>query len=218
VTHSEVVTAGVAQGVGVTEYRIDDLARAADTSVRNVRYYQDSGMLPAPRRQGRVALYSDAHLARLRLITRLLERGYTAANITELAGAWEQGRDLSDVLGLERVVSGLFSAEIPGFLTAAQIHELFATPEVESGLIDKMVHAGLAAPEGDRYRIPSPCGVPERGTQVLTSGDQGPLVVRHDRRCDAAAAVSDLSTDGRCGLAAGAHDVFQGRRTARITS
>jgi DNA-binding transcriptional MerR regulator len=140
----------------VTEYRIDDLARAADTSVRNVRYYQDSGMLPPPRRQGRVALYSDAHLARLRLITRLLERGYTAANITELAGAWEQGRDLSDVLGLERVASGFFSEEIPGFLTAAQIHELFATPEIESGLIDKMVHAGLAAPEGDRYRIPSP--------------------------------------------------------------
>ncbi len=140
----------------MAEYRIDDLARAADTSVRNVRYYQDSGMLPPPRRQGRVAIYSDAHLARLRLITRLLERGYTAANITELASAWEQGRDLSDVLGLERVVSGFFSDEIPGFLTAGEIHELFASPEVESGLIDKVVHAGLATPDGDRYRIPSP--------------------------------------------------------------
>jgi DNA-binding transcriptional MerR regulator len=140
----------------VAEYRIDDLARAAGTSVRNVRYYQDGGMLPPPRRQGRVALYSDAHLARLRLITRLLERGYTAANITELVGAWEQGRDLSDVLGLEGVVGGYFGEEIPGFLTAAEIHELFATPEVESGLIDKVVHAGLAAPDGDRFRVPSP--------------------------------------------------------------
>ncbi|HTK67479.1 MAG TPA: MerR family transcriptional regulator [Pseudonocardia sp.] len=140
----------------MAEYRIDDLARAVDTSVRNVRYYQDNGMLPPPRRQGRVALYSEAHLARLRLIVRLLDRGYTAANIIELAGAWEQGRDLSDVLGLEQVVSGFFSEEIPGFLTAAEIHELFATPEVESGLIDKVVHAGLAAPDGDRYRIPSP--------------------------------------------------------------
>lgn len=140
----------------MADYRIDDLARIVGTTVRNVRYYQDSGMLPAPRRQGRVALYSDAHLARLRLITRLLERGYTAANITELAGAWEQGRDLSDVLGLEKAVSGFFSEEIPGFLTAAEIHELFATPEVGPGLIDKVVRAGLAAPEGDRYRIPSP--------------------------------------------------------------
>ena len=48
----------------MAEYRIDDLARAAGTSVRNVRYYQDGGMLPPPRRQGRVALYSEAHLAR----------------------------------------------------------------------------------------------------------------------------------------------------------
>jgi DNA-binding transcriptional MerR regulator len=140
----------------VAEYRIDDLARAAGTSVRNVRYYQDGGMLPPPRRQGRVALYSDAHLARLRLITRLLERGYTAANITELVGAWEQGRDLSDVLGMEQVAGGMFGDEIPGFLTAAEIHELFATPDAESGLIDKVVHAGLAAPDGDRFRVPSP--------------------------------------------------------------
>jgi DNA-binding transcriptional MerR regulator len=140
----------------VAEYRIDDLARAAGTSVRNVRYYQDGGMLPPPRRQGRVAWYSDAHLARLRLITRLLERGYTAANITELVGAWEQGRELSDVLGMERVAGGFFGDEIPGFLTAAEIHELFATPEVEPGLIDKVVHAGLAAPDGDRFRVPSP--------------------------------------------------------------
>lgn len=145
----------------MAEYRIDDLARAAGTSVRNVRYYQDGGMLPPPRRQGRVALYSDAHLARLRLITRLLERGYTAANITELVGAWEQGRDLSDVLGMERVAGGLFGDEIPGFLTAAEIHELFTTPESEAGpfdprLIDQVVHAGLAAPDGDRFRVPSP--------------------------------------------------------------
>ncbi len=140
----------------MAEYRIDDLARAAGTSVRNVRYYQDGGMLPPPRRQGRVALYSDAHLARLRLITRLLERGYTASNITELVSAWELGRDLSDVLGLESVVSGFLSDEIAGYLTASEIHALFATPEVESGLIDKVVHAGLAAPEGDRYRVPSP--------------------------------------------------------------
>ncbi|MDT7674488.1 MAG: hypothetical protein QOD82_2390 [Pseudonocardiales bacterium] len=140
----------------MAEYRIDELARAAGTSVRNVRYYQDGRMLPPPRRQGRVALYNDAHLTRLRLITRLLDRGYTAANITEMVGAWEQGRDLSDVLGLEQVVGGFWGEEIPSYLTQREIHALFATDEVESGLVDKVVHAGLAAPEGDRYRVPSP--------------------------------------------------------------
>ena len=65
----------------MAEYRIDELARLADTTVRNVRVYQDRGLLAPPRRQGRVGIYSEAHLARLRLIGQLLRRGYTFANI-----------------------------------------------------------------------------------------------------------------------------------------
>ena len=61
------------------EYRIDELARASGVMVRNIRYYQGCGMLPAPRRVGRVGIYDDAHLARLRLITRLLERNACCA-------------------------------------------------------------------------------------------------------------------------------------------
>ena len=64
-----------------TDYRIDELAREAGTTVRNVRAYQDRGLLPPPRRSGRVGLYTDAHLARLRLIGTMLERGYTLGNI-----------------------------------------------------------------------------------------------------------------------------------------
>ena len=69
---------------GVQRYRIDELARVSGVTVRNIRYYQDRGMLPPPSREGRVALYGETHLARLRLITRLLERHYTTANIVEL--------------------------------------------------------------------------------------------------------------------------------------
>ena len=140
----------------MAEYRIDDLARASGVSVRNVRYYQDCGMLPPPRRRGRVSIYSEAHLARLRLVTRLLSRGYTAANIIELVTAWEQGRDLSDILGLEQVVTGFMNEEQPGYLTSADIHELFALSELESSLVEQVVEAGLAAPDGDRYRVASP--------------------------------------------------------------
>ena len=61
----------------MAEYRIDELARVAGATVRNIRVYQDRGLLPPPRRDGRVGLYTDAHLARLRLIGQLLKRGYT---------------------------------------------------------------------------------------------------------------------------------------------
>jgi DNA-binding transcriptional MerR regulator len=85
----------------VTQYRIEELARDAGTTVRNIRSYRDRGLVPPPRRDGRVALYDETHLARLRLIAALLERGYTLANIAELIQAWERGQDLADVLGLE---------------------------------------------------------------------------------------------------------------------
>ena len=65
--------------------------------MRNVRVYQDRGLLPPPRRQGRAAIYSDAHLVRLRVIINMLERGYAFAQIKEMITAWENGRSLGDV-------------------------------------------------------------------------------------------------------------------------
>ena len=88
------------------EYRIDELAREADTTVRNVRAYQDRGLIPPPRPPGSGRIYTHAHLARLRLIGQLLERGYTLANIAELVSAWERGQDIGKLLGLEAVLVG----------------------------------------------------------------------------------------------------------------
>ncbi|MEV7726285.1 MerR family transcriptional regulator [Streptomyces sp. NPDC087917] len=59
--------------------------------MRNLRYYQERGLLPPPRREGRIAWCSDDHLTRLRLISDLLGRGYTVNGIGELPAAWEQG-------------------------------------------------------------------------------------------------------------------------------
>lgn len=139
------------------EYRIDDLARAADTTVRNVRAYQDRGLLHAPRRKGRVAIYGDGHLARLRLISRLLARGYTVANITELFAAWEQGRDLSQVLGLEELVAGLWSGERPDQVSADEAAARLADPPATPEQLAEAVRIGLLADDGDgSYHVPSP--------------------------------------------------------------
>lgn len=162
----------------MAEYRVDQLAQACGTSVRNVRYYQDIGILPAPRREGRVGVYSDAHLARLRLITRLLARGYTAANITELLNAWEQGRDLSDVLGLEQAVTGFWSDDIADYLTAGDLQALFGerTADIDDGLIEKVVAAGLAAPENGRYRVPSPRTLHAAAELIKAGAPSGPVL------------------------------------------
>ncbi len=52
-----------------SDYRIGDLARATDTAVETVRYYERIGLLPEPpRTEGNYRLYGEAHLHRLRFI------------------------------------------------------------------------------------------------------------------------------------------------------
>ncbi len=96
---------------GSGEYRIEDLARQAGTTTRNIRVYRDRGLLPPPLRVGRIALFNDTHLTRLRLITSMLDRGYNIAHVREMLSAWEEGKDLGDVLGLETAIVGSWTSE-----------------------------------------------------------------------------------------------------------
>src|SRR6202045_3534546 len=96
---------------GFGEYRIEDLARLAGTTTRNIRVYRDRGLLPPPLRVGRIALYNDSHLTRLRLITSMLDGGYNIAHVREMLSAWEEGKDLGDVLGLETAIIGTWTTE-----------------------------------------------------------------------------------------------------------
>lgn len=143
----------------MTEYRIDELARLAGSTVRNIRAYQDRGLLPPPRLAGRVGLYDDSHLARLRLIGKLLGRGYTFAIIKDLLSAWETGKDVGEVLGLEKVLTDPWSDEIPGTATYAELVEKFGggldKDEVRR-TVERTVELGLIEPEGEAFRVPSP--------------------------------------------------------------
>jgi DNA-binding transcriptional MerR regulator len=137
------------------EYRIDELARLAATSVRNIRVYQDRGLLAPPRRQGRVGIYTDAHLTRLRLIGQLLRRGYTFANIAELLAAWERGGDMAEIFDFESAIGDPWSDEVPGHVTIEGLSDLFGA-EVTGENLDRAVALGLLEPDGDRFRVPSP--------------------------------------------------------------
>src|SRR3712207_2361123 len=90
---------------------IDELARRAGTTSRNVRAYQERGLVPPPDRAGRVGVYGEGHLARLRLIASLLDRGFSLASIGELLRAWEAGHSVRDVLGLEAAATAVDEPE-----------------------------------------------------------------------------------------------------------
>lgn len=80
------------------EWTIDELARLAELPTRTLREYRRLGLLPAPRRRGRIGVYDDEHLRRLRLIARLQQRGYSLAGIGDLLAAWHAGDSLDTIL------------------------------------------------------------------------------------------------------------------------
>jgi Ca-activated chloride channel family protein len=84
-------------------YKLDELARAAGTSPRTVRYYVRRGLLPSPAFRGRDTTYGEEHLVRLRAIRRFQEAFFPLDAIAvELSR-----RSLAE---LERIASG---AEVP---------------------------------------------------------------------------------------------------------
>lgn len=138
-----------------SEYTIDELAREASTTVRNVRAYQDRGLLPPPVRRGRTGWYSSSHLARLRLIGSLLSRGYTLGNIAELLDALERGHDLRQIVGLERAISSPWSDEQARHFTLPELLRMFGVV-FNPRTLAKVIELGLLEPDGLRYRAPSP--------------------------------------------------------------
>ncbi|MDQ1437889.1 MAG: hypothetical protein QOK43_1518 [Acidimicrobiaceae bacterium] len=65
-------------------WRVDELAERAGLSVEVIRSYQSKGLLPAPRHQGRVALYGPKHLERLATIRDLKARGHSLRGVAAI--------------------------------------------------------------------------------------------------------------------------------------
>jgi DNA-binding transcriptional MerR regulator len=139
----------------VAEYRIDDLARAAGTSVRNVRVYQDRELLPPPVRRGRTAIYGDSHLARLRLILTMLDRGYAFAQIKEMLDAWRAGHSLADVLGLEEAAGAASAHEQPAVVAMSELVRMFGR-QLTPANIAKALELGVVERRGGHLVAPSP--------------------------------------------------------------
>jgi len=135
-------------------YRIDELARVAGTTVRNARSYQEKGLLPPPVREGRVAYYSDAHVARLRMIGTLLERGFSLHAIAELVSSLEEGKDVRELIGLEEALTSPFSDEEPVDIEYESLTKMFASSDAVFFL--RATQVGLVEATGDgKIRVPS---------------------------------------------------------------
>ncbi len=122
---------------------MEELARLAGITVRTLRFYRERKLIPPPRREGRIAWYDDHHLARLRTISALLERGHTLSGIAELAEAFDHGRDVGDLLGL-----GAPTEETPVRLTPEELADHFAGQVTAENLAAAM-RLGYLGTDGD---------------------------------------------------------------------
>ncbi len=168
------------------DYRVEELARAAGIGVDTLRFYQSSGLLPAPERRGRVAIYADEHLDRLHRIRELKGEGVTLAGIRRLLRSGDEREPVT-----ESLLAALSEAEGDRVYTRA---ELAASTGISELLIETVERAELLQPlhaggeprytDADRRSV-------EAARLLLASGfpvqDLLPLARRHAQHTEAIA-------------------------------
>lgn len=136
------------------EWSVDEVARLAGTTVRNVRLYHERGLLPPPRREGRRAWYGPEHLRRLQLVISMLARGYPTAAIRELLDAWEDRKSVAEVLGFEEALAEPCVTVEPRRVTAEEVLDLF--PGADAAAFQRAVELEVLVPEGQAFVVPNP--------------------------------------------------------------
>ena len=149
----------------MSEYRINDLAQVSGVSVRNIRVYQDRGLLPPPTIRGRTGWYSDEHLVRLNLISRMLERGYTFATISELLHAAHYGMKVEHVLRAAPKGGRLRNIKRAATITFTELKKTLGADERAISLSQKL---GLLTKDGTHYAIRNPEVL--EGAEALVKG------------------------------------------------
>jgi DNA-binding transcriptional MerR regulator len=153
------------------EYRVEELSRAALVSVDTIRFYQAKRLLPPPRRIGRVAIYDDDHLERLRQIRRLQGRGFTLGVIGRIIRE-ELGR--ADEALVEAVVGGADERRPDGspeeFLTLSELAERAGVP---MALLEALEKEGVLIPrrhEGESRYTEADSAALRAGLRLLEYG------------------------------------------------
>jgi DNA-binding transcriptional MerR regulator len=138
----------------MAEYRINELADISGVSVRNIRVYQDRGLLPPPKIKGRTGWYSSEHLSRLKMISQMLERGYTFATISELLMAARNGLTVEHVLeGEPKRNSRWKNLRRVATITISELRKGLGATDSSIALGQRL---GLLVKEGAGYAVTNP--------------------------------------------------------------
>lgn len=183
------------------ECRVEELAQAAGIRVDTLRFYQARGLLHAPRKQGRVAIYDDTHLERLRRVRQLQREGFSLAQVQRLLAHPEgEHRGLLTALARERVGERTLTRE-----------QLAAEARVPDALVRAAEAAGLIEPlriDGEERFGESELEMARAALALLESGFPLQTLLEHavgharhvQNLCDAAIELFDEHVRTREGV------------------
>lgn len=126
----------------MAEYRVEQLAAEAGVTVELLRSYQSKGLLPPPRHAGRLAIYEDQHLERLREILDLKHQGYSLRMITSM---------LQQPTTAAPVLADTFSEAREERLTMREVSERTRVPP---SLLRSLEASGVLQPRKDDTHRP----------------------------------------------------------------
>jgi DNA-binding transcriptional MerR regulator len=133
-------------------YRVEELAHEAGISVEALRSYQSKGLVPQPRHEGRVALYDDQHLVRLREILDLKHQGYSLRMIAHLVGTTDHAA-AETPLPTQSPLADTFGDAEEEPLTLRQVAD---RARVHTGMLRSLEASGVLVPRdaaaGDERR------------------------------------------------------------------
>ncbi|TMK77421.1 MAG: MerR family transcriptional regulator [Actinobacteria bacterium] len=148
-------------------YRVEQLAAACDVSVDTIRYYQSKGLLPPPKREGRVAIYDREHLQRVRRIRALQQKGLTLAVIKRVVEGKLKRADADLATAVAEAQS---ESDEDEFLT---LDEVAARSGVPSALLRAIERAGLALGrkiDGEERFTSADVSLVRQGLRLLDAG------------------------------------------------
>jgi DNA-binding transcriptional MerR regulator len=128
---------------------VDELAADAGVTVRTVRFYAGKGLLPPPHLRGRLGLYDEGHLARLRLVRDLQDAGFTLAAIEGFVARMPADATADDVAVFAAMLTPWVAAA-PEILTRRQLDRQAGRTIDDEALADLVAAGSVAVDEAGR--------------------------------------------------------------------
>jgi DNA-binding transcriptional MerR regulator len=130
-----------------SEYTIDELAAYTGVPSRTIRFYQARGVLPPPRKRGRIAVYDEGHADRLKAVGALQDKGLRLQAIREVVS--DADRDAEAVrkwFGVDAPPGVADPDDVPQLLTDDELKRHLGSPS--TGAINRLIRRGAIERHG----------------------------------------------------------------------